>query len=59
MFVIVLNDGETYTDLEGCKLLHVSSQAPLNDDEMDQAIKEVDPMWVEVVTEFTSVTQLR
>lgn len=35
MFVVVLNDGETYTDLEGCVILQVPDDIWNADDDDD------------------------
>jgi len=38
MWVMVLNDGETYTAVEGCKVLFVPDSE--QDDSIDQYVKE-------------------
>lgn len=38
MFVVVLNDGETYTDLDGCEVLAVPDS--IEDNEVDEYVKE-------------------
>ena len=38
MRVVVLNDGETYTDMQGCMILYVPDD--IVDDDIDQYIKE-------------------
>lgn len=37
MFIMILNDGETYTSLEGCKLAWLSDN--LDGDEIDEIVK--------------------
>lgn len=38
MYVMVLNDGETYTDLAGCKIIHVP--ASVFENELDEFVKD-------------------
>lgn len=40
MFVVVLNDGETYTDLEGCVILQVPDEVWNADDDLDDWVAE-------------------
>lgn len=39
MYVMVLNDGETYTSLEGCALIKVSES--VDDADMNEMVKEI------------------
>jgi hypothetical protein len=38
MLVVVLNDGETYTDLDGCEVLYVPDSTP--DEDVDEYVKD-------------------
>ena len=38
MRVVVLNDGETYTDIEGCKIVWVPNA--VEGDDIDQCVKD-------------------
>ena len=41
-YYIVLNDGETFTALDGCKIIAVDDKAEVSlDDDFDSAIKDV------------------
>jgi hypothetical protein len=55
MYVMVLNDGETYTDLKGCKILRIDNQAVKGED-LDFVIEDVyygvDIDNGEIITEF-------
>ena len=58
MFVMVLNDGETYTGLENCRIVWVSDE--FDDDETEEQIKtirrgESDPEKVATVRLFGKV----
>ncbi len=38
ILVVVLNDGETYTNIEGCTILSIPHDVP--DNEVDQYVKD-------------------
>lgn len=38
MLVVVLNDGETYTDIEGCRVLELPDE--LDSEDIDVAVKD-------------------
>lgn len=39
MFIMVLNDGETYTDLQGCRMVWISDTVDAED--IEELLKEV------------------
>lgn len=55
MFVMVLNDGETYTDLAGCKILQIDDSVEVDD--VDVAIRHMDPKLVAVIAQFDDLAQ--
>lgn len=54
MYIIVLGDGETWTTLEGCKIVYINTD--VNDDTSDERIRQAangsDRLGDEVVTTF-------
>jgi hypothetical protein len=53
MYIMVLNDGETFSDLEGCKILYINDEAQTDDiEEMLQTETDVNGCNFEVVTIF-------
>lgn len=61
MFIMILNDGETFTNLEGCKMVWLSDETP--DDSLDERVKaagkglEYDMTEIAVVRVFESVPE--
>ena len=54
MHIMVLNDGTTYSDVTGCKMVWVVDDA--TPDQIEQWIKDIDGNsakgWTELITEF-------